>query len=158
MKYGDMARAIILPLKHADKTYIAKWAAELMFARGRGLVEACDVIVPVPIHRMRMLKRLYNQSALIAKFLSKMGHRPLAPGGLIRVRNSPSQGRMGFRDRRKNVSGAFALRDPDAFVGRRVLLVDDVVTSGATLEECARVLRACGAARVFCLTFAKVCD
>jgi ComF family protein len=158
MRYGDMARRIILPLKHADKTYIAKWMAELMFARGRALVEACDVVAPVPIHRMRMLKRFYNQSALIAGFIARAGAKKISFDGLVRLRNSPSQGHLGFRDRKRNVADAFAVKDPAVFRGKRILLIDDVMTSGATLSECAKALRACGASRVFCLTFAKVCD
>jgi ComF family protein len=158
MRYGDIAREIILPLKHADKTYIAKWMAELMFARGRALLEACDIIVPVPLHRMRLLRRFYNQSALIAGFLSKMGGRPAIFNNLVRVRNSQSQGHLGFKARKRNVLGAFRVKSPAALIGKRVLLIDDVITSGATLSECARVLKSSGAKRVSCLSFAKVCD
>lgn len=105
-----------------------------------------DLIVPVPLHRERLRARTYNQSLLLGRVLGRKWHTPVATRLLVRDRfTSPQQG-LRRRLRRRNLQGAFALHgDP---IGRRVLLVDDVLTTGATARECSRVLREGGAARV----------
>ena len=105
-----------------------------------------------------MLRRRYNQSALLAKQLAVEAGRPFLPELLTRRRNTPPQGQLGRAGRKRNVAGAFAVapRHRDDVAGRRVLLVDDVMTSGATANACAAVLKRCGAEQVFLLTAARV--
>jgi ComF family protein len=115
-----------------------------------------DVLVPVPLHPRRQRARGYNQSLLLAREVSQRLDLPLAAGAVVRRRDTPPQARAAEADaRRRNVAGAFDGR-PGAVAGRRVLLVDDVTTTGATLDACARALLAQGVASSVCaLTFAR---
>lgn len=158
MRYDDGARGLILGLKHADRTDRAPALARWMARAGAVLLADATLIVPVPLHRWRLLHRRFNQSALLARELGRLSGKPVAPGLLRRRRNTPSQGSLTRAQRADNVAGAFALRPGGAtgLVGARVLLVDDVLTTGATVEACARVLLRAGAAAVDVLTIAHV--
>jgi ComF family protein len=116
---------------------------------------APDLIVPVPLHRKRLRQRGYNQSQLIGGVLEKKWRVPLEVGNLRRIRWTEPQTSLDAADRRSNVSGAFAVRDPGRVEGKRVLLVDDVLTTGSTLRACAEPLRAAGAAAIFAVTVAR---
>jgi ComF family protein len=119
---------------------------------------AADVVVPVPLHRWRLLARRFNQAAEIARPLARMAGLAYAPEVIIRRRATPTQGGRSGSGRRRNVAGAFAA-PPKAWPrieGRRFVLVDDVLTTGATVEACARVLKAAGAARVHVAAVARV--
>lgn len=112
------------------------------------------LLVPIPLTKGRLKERGFNQSLLIARHLSRRTGIPLLPL-LVKVRETPSQTSLGPRDRRNNLKGAFALRDPFPLDGKRVLLVDDVFTTGATLSEAARTLLRAGASEVMALTLAR---
>jgi ComF family protein len=117
------------------------------------------VIVPVPLHPLRLWVRRFNQSALLAKALARRVHKPYEPLALLRTRSTPSQGEMpSAQARRKNMRGAFRVdtRRARAVKGRKVLLVDDVLTTGATVDACARALKKAGASQVAVLTLARV--
>ncbi len=157
-RYGEASRGLILGFKHGDRTHAAPAFARWLARAGAEALAAAAVIVPVPLHSWRLFRRRYNQAALLALGLAALTGVPVAPEAMRRRRNTPSQGRLDPTARRRNVRGAFAL-DPDgaaAIDGRRVLLVDDVLTTGATVEECARVLGRGGAAAVDVLTLARV--
>jgi len=117
-----------------------------------------DLIVPVPLHRQRLRWRGFNQSALLARALAIRRRRPLDVLALARVRPTPPQVGLGEADRRHNVAGAFVVRGAGVFRHRSILLVDDVMTTGATVDECARVLRRAGARRVDVLVLARALD
>jgi ComF family protein len=153
--YSEGAKKIILPFKHGDKTNLAKFMAGVMVARGSGLIGKCNVIMPVPIHLFRMLKRKYNQAALLARFVGKSSGKPVFYNALVRKRSSPPQGHMGEKERIRNVKGVFAVKSRAKLKGLKVLLIDDVFTTGATVNECAAVLKKAGASRVYVLTFAR---
>ncbi|MBB4265266.1 ComF family protein [Roseospira visakhapatnamensis] len=154
--YDDHSRALVLAFKHGDRTDAARPLAAWMARAGAPLLASTDLIVPVPLHRWRLWRRRYNQAALLARALARRSGRPWDPLALARRRATPSQGGLGRPGRVANVRGAFRVPDPARVAGRRVLLVDDVLTTGATVEECARVLRRAGALTVDVLTLARV--
>jgi ComF family protein len=154
--YNDDSRALILKFKHGDRTDMAVYLARWMFRAGRDLVEAADVIVPVPLHRWRLLARSYNQSALLGRALARLSGKPIAPNALTRIKPTRSQGGLKKADRRRNVARAFVVRRAREVEGKRVLLVDDVLTSGATANACAATLLAAGALAVDVLALARV--
>jgi ComF family protein len=154
LAYADPVRQVVLNLKHGDGTHLARVMAIQMLRVGQGWFGPDSMVVPVPLHRWRMWKRGYNQAALIGAALAKRTGTPLAVDALRRTRATTSSGAMGREARYANVAGAFHVARLVA--GRRVVLVDDVLTSGATGEACAAALKSAGAASVNLLTFARV--
>ncbi|MBR0672585.1 ComF family protein [Roseomonas soli] len=159
-RYDAGAKRLILPFKHADRTDLALPLARHMARAGAPLLARADMIVPVPAHWRRLLRRRYDQAALLAKALGALSGRQVLPDLLRRVRPTPPLADKGAAERAVTVDGAFALsrRGGAAVVGRHVLLVDDVMTSGATAEACARILLGAGAAAVEVLAAARVPD
>ena len=157
-RYDDASRPLVLGFKHADETHAAPAYGRWLARAGSELIAEADLIAPVPLHRWRLLMRRYNQSALLAAVVARIGGRRLAVDLLVRRRHTPRQGRLSRLGRHRNVRGAFALHPSwqDELPGKRVLLVDDVLTTGATVEECGRVLRRHGAVGVDVLTLARV--
>lgn len=157
-RYDDASRPLVLRLKHADRLEGVPAFARWMARAGAELMAGADLVVPVPLHRWRLLARRYNQAALLAVALARLGGLDSLPDLLVRRRRTASQGHMNREAREKNVKGAFAVRPRYAsrLGGRTVLLVDDVLTTGATVQECARVLTAAGAGAVDVLTLGRV--
>jgi ComF family protein len=114
-----------------------------------------DVVMPVPLHRARLRWRGFNQAALLGNAIARQLERPLDAGSLVRVRETDPQTGKSMRERRSNIHNAFAIRRPARIANRRILLVDDVMTTGATVDECARALLEAGARRVDVLTLAR---
>jgi ComF family protein len=154
--YTEAARPVLLAFKHSDRTINAVPLARLMARAGAMLLVECDVIAPVPLHRRRLLARRYNQSALLAAHLARAARKPHLPDLLRRVRHTPALGDLSAAERAQVLEGAIAVRRPAKAAGQRVLLVDDVMTSGATAEACARALLAAGATAVDVLAAARV--
>ncbi len=154
--YDRFSRVPILTFKHADKTEHAKTLAHFLFIAGQELFPQTDVIVSVPIHRYRLMKRTYNQSSILARLLSVKIKKPVLAGVLRRVRPTKSQGRLSLTKRKSNVANAFRVKRNKHLKGRSVLLIDDVFTTGATANECAKALKRAGAKNVFVLTIAMV--
>ena len=153
--YQGPVREAVHALKYNHLSALARPMGEMM----AGYVEAealpVDLVVPVPLFGRRQRLRGYNQSALLARELARLGMLPVAEGGLARRRDTAPQARgVDAEARRRNVAGAFAA-DGRRVEGRRVLLIDDVMTTGATLDACAQALRQAGAASVWVLTFAR---
>src|SRR5487761_210982 len=155
MRYDEASRTLVLAFKHGDKLQLAPALGRFMRRAGAELLAACDIVVPVPLHWTRLFARRYNQSAILAHALVRDGGPPVVADLLERRRATPSQGRSGRAERRRNVRGAFALKRGRGVAGRRVLLVDDVLTTGATVSECARTLLDAGATAVDVLTLAR---
>ena len=159
LAYDDNSRSPILALKHADRLDLVPGFARWLERAGRKLLAETDLIVPVPLHRFRLWTRRYNQAAELARALSRRSGRPADPLALRRTRPTPSQGAMvSARARRRNVVGAFQVPETRRaqVKGRNILLVDDVLTTGATAEAAARALKRAGAARVEVLALARV--
>ena len=154
MRYDKYSRRLVLALKY-DRTDLANALGRWMRQAGGEVLAGADLVVPVPLHWTRLLSRRYNQAGLLAHAICAAGGPPVAPDWLIRRRRTPSQGRLGPLARARNVRGAFVLRAGCDVRGKRVVIVDDVLTTGATVEECARVLRRGGAVFVAVLTLAR---
>lgn len=160
LRYDDQTRRIVLPFKYGDRTEIAKALAPHMARAGSALLRGADVLVPVPLHRLRLLSRRYNQAALLAQALSRLSGRPAALDALRRTRATQQLAHMSPKSRDAEVAGAFAVRPRRLarIEGAQVLLIDDVLTSGATAAACARALLAAGAAGVDLLVAARASD
>ncbi len=160
LRYDAQGRRLILPFKHADRAELAAVLAPHMARAGAVLLREADLLVPVPLHRWRLFHRRYNQAALLAKAVGRIAKRPCVVDALVRLRATASLGEKSAVDRATEVAGAFAVRASRAvrLAGRRVLLVDDVMTSGATANACATVLLAAGATSVDVLAAARVPD
>jgi ComF family protein len=154
--YGPVARSLALKLKYSGRTALAEIVAAQLVRH----VEPGGILVPVPLHRWRIWRRGYNQSALIARALARRSGSPFAMDLLRRKKSTPPMRGMGAAERARTVRGAFAvLQDRRAALqGATVWLVDDVHTSGATANACARALKQAGAARVIVLCWARVLD
>ncbi|WP_216332985.1 ComF family protein [Rhizobium sp. X9] len=150
------ARKLVHRLKYQDRTDLARLMALWMLRASDGTVDACDCIVPVPLHRHRFWRRRFNQSAELARHLAKAAGKPLLVDTLLRVKKTERQVGLSALARRDNVRGAFAIAPGReiGISGRRVVLVDDVYTTGATVGATSRALRKAGAVDVTVLTFA----
>jgi ComF family protein len=157
-RYDAASREVILPLKHADRTELAPALGRLMAAAGRELLDGADLLVPVPLHYWRLVARRYNQAVLLARAVGRIARVPVVPDLLRRVRATPSLGALGAAERAAMLAGtvAVAARQRGRLAGARVVLIDDVLTSGATANECTRALLAAGAAAVDVLAAARV--
>lgn len=156
--YQGVARRMVQTLKYSDRPDLAPWMARWMARAGAELLAEAAVIVPVPLHRRRFFSRRFNQSAELARALSRLSGVPFEPGAMERVKKTRQQVGLPMRDREENVRGAFHVPESaDILVrGRRVLLVDDVYTTGATAAAASRALLKRGACAVDVLTFARV--
>jgi ComF family protein len=157
--YDDAAKGAILALKRADRLEFAQLFSLWLKRAGQALLDEADVIAPVPLHWRRLWLRRYNQSAVIAQRLARLCGKPFEPQALLRTRPTPSQGEMvSVKARRRNMQGAFKVNPKRiaALQGRTVLLIDDVLTTGATIEACARALKRAKAEKVLVLTVARV--
>jgi ComF family protein len=156
--FDDVSKILVHHLKYRDRQEAGLVMARMMARAGRRLIEEADLIVPVPLYRLRLWQRRFNQAAFLARELAR--HSGLAWRGdlLLRRRATPAQVGLDAEERRRNVRNAFALKPGQAHsvTGKSILLIDDVRTTGATAEACTRVLAGAGAARVDVLTFALV--
>jgi ComF family protein len=159
LAYDDASRDLILSFKHADRLEAVPLFARWIASAGRDALDGAGVLVPVPLHWMRLAQRRYNQAAVLAHALSKLTGLPVDTAALARTRPTASQGEMpSARARKKNVVRAFAVaeRAKPALAAQKVVLVDDVLTTGATLAACAKALLRAGAATVSVVTLARV--
>jgi ComF family protein len=157
LRYDAQSSRIILGFKRAGRLDGVPLFARWMVQAGEELLADADLILPVPLHRWRLLRRGFNQSAVLAQRIGSLVGRSWAPRVLERQRATVSQQGLGAAARQQNVTArAFRVRHPERVAGARILLVDDVQTTGATLTACTTVLRRAGAEHVDVLTLARV--
>jgi ComF family protein len=160
VRYDDIARALVHSLKYGDRLDLAPTMGRWMARAGHELIAEADLLVPVPLHWRRLWARRFNQSAALAEAIARTSGLAVGHGALKRVKATAQQVGLSKSERADNVQGAFRVdAEGKAMVARRrLLLIDDVMTSGATAEACARALLRAGAARVDVLVFARVVD
>ena len=158
--FNDAARGLVHALKYRDRHEASLLMARLMARAGARLFEEAHALIPIPLHRVRLWTRRYNQSALLAQRIAEATGLPFRPELLERVKRTRQQVGLDHTARRRNVRRAFAIpgRFADAVPGKNLLLVDDVMTTGATAAACSEALLKAGAARVDVLVFALVLE
>jgi ComF family protein len=159
-RYDAAARRLVSRLKYGDRTELAIAMGRMMAVAGQELIANADIIVPVPLYRWRLWSRRFNQSALLAREIGALSGKPVEMFVLRRVKSTRPQVGLTRDQRRLNLQGAFQVKAVDkiAIEGRRVLLVDDVLTTGSTANASARVLLRAGASAVDLITFARVAE
>lgn len=160
VRYDDVARALVHALKYGDRLDLAPTMGRWMARAGDELLAEADLIVPVPLHWRRLWARRFNQSAALARIVSDISGIPVSHTALKRAKATPQQVGLSRSERALNVQGAFRVT-PDGkaeMTRRRIVLLDDVLTSGATVDACARALLRAGAKNVDVLVFARVVD
>jgi ComF family protein len=158
VRYDDIARTLVQAFKYGDRLDLAPVMGRWMANAGQELCDGADALVPVPLHWRRQWARRFNQSALLAEVVGKARRLPVSYSALKRVKATPQQVGLSQSQRAANVQGAFRVPNEGKgeVAGRRLILVDDVLTSGATTDTCARALLRAGAANVDVLVFARV--
>lgn len=156
--YDETAAALVHALKYGDRLDLAPTLGRWMAQAGRELTAEADLLVPVPLHWRRLWTRRFNQSAALAREVARACGRPAATDLVARVKATPQQVGLSRAERGRNVQGAFRVpeRSKPLLRGRRLVLVDDVLTSGATVDACARALLRAGAGSVDVLVLARV--
>ena len=153
--YDGSVRECIHFFKYKKKTYLLNTLFEVFLLPNSLDFLSCDLIVPVPLHWIREYSRGFNQAELIGKKISKRFNIPLSKTSLKRTKATPSQTGLSLKERTKNIKGAFSVRNEQKLNGKRILLVDDVMTTGATVNECSRVLLQAGAREILVYTLAR---
>ncbi len=159
-RFDDYYKEIIHRFKYAKKIPLGKKIAQRLGETINGDSDflQSDFLIPVPLHKSRYRERGFNQSQIIAEQVSKATGVALLKNALKRKKNTKDQTNLSPQQREENVRGAFLVTDPEAVKGKNVILVDDVITTGATLSECARMLKQAGAERIIGMTIAVVTD
>ncbi|MBL0374688.1 ComF family protein [Rhizobium sp. KVB221] len=155
--FDAAARSLVHALKYRDRTELAPMMAGWMARAGKELLADCDVLIPVPLHTRRLLSRRFNQAAELAFAVSRQTGKPMLATAVRRTRNTAHQVGLGRAGREDNVRGAFTVtvNGKQEVMGKRIVLIDDVYTTGATVSAIARALRRAGAADIAVLTFAR---
>lgn len=157
LHYNDASAKMILKFKHGDGTQLARIFTTWLQQFGQEILAQADLVVPVPLHRWRLVKRRYNQASLLAALVSAQSDIPCRHDVLLRHRATESQGRKTKAQRAENIRHAFAVRETlrELIQGKNIVLLDDVYTSGATVHECTQILLKAGAAQISVLTVAR---
>lgn len=154
--YDDFSKKLILDFKFHDKTDLASFLAKMLYVAGKDIfAEGVDLIVPVPLHYTRLIKRRYNQSALLAKELGKLTGIEVDYKSLIKGKITKPQIDCDGNERLKNVKDAFYVKNIANIKDKRILLIDDVLTTGSTLKECAKALKSAKPKSIDALTIAR---
>ena len=153
--YDDMSRSVMLPFKHGGRIKFARFISHAMIWALRDVDIKPDIVMPVPLANRRLFHRGYNQATLLAREIARVYNAPIDYDSVHRLYR-PNMGHKTHTERVRNIRGVFSVVDADKIRGKKILLVDDVMTSGATFDELARVLRRAGAAAVYGVVFCRV--
>lgn len=153
--YSSIIREKILDFKFKNKKYLYKFLANKLLDNLKKHSNTFDIIIPVPISLKRFFERGYNQSSLIAKFLSKSLNKPVGKFILIKTKNNKKQSILGIKEREANVKNTYQVFNANIISGKNLLLIDDIYTTGATVNECSKILKQNGAKNIIVATIAK---
>lgn len=159
--YDAASKKMILSFKHGSAFHLMPFLTQALVGAGQELFKDVDVLIPVPLHWRRLYKRGFNQSALLAQHLGHALKKEVDISSLKKTKNTPSQGDLSLEDRRKNVAACFQISSPAKIKNKSILLIDDVMTTGATLNACAKILLKEGGAKdvkALCLARVKNID
>lgn len=155
VEYDDISKKLVYSLKYDKKRYIAYHMAEIMADKFKEVnIGKIDLIVPVPLHKAKERERTFNQAYLIAKYLGRMLDKYVDNKSLVRIKNTKTQNKLTKDERKCNLKKAFKVIERDNIRNKNILLIDDVFTTGSTVDECSKVLLGSGASKVYVLTFA----
>jgi ComF family protein len=159
-RYGEISKVLVHKLKYSDKLHIAKYLATLMLNKIQAKNGSFDFIIPVPMHRKKLRRRLYNQAALIAKHISSLSGIPFLPNGLTKTLYHVPQTGLRRELRKENVRNSFGVtkKYSNVIIGKNILLIDDVYTTGATINECSKVLKSALCNNITVATVARVIE
>lgn len=157
LHYNSAAKKIIGDLKYRDTTYLAKKLAKFLYNKTKSELENIDLVVAVPLHAKKLRQRKFNQSTLLAKELAKLLNKEFSHDFLIKDQNTKPQASLTKKERQQNLKNAFKLnlKYQETVKNKNILLIDDVITTGSTLEACSKVLKKHGANDIVVLTVAK---
>jgi ComF family protein len=155
--YDENSKNMIAALKYNDKLHLVSYLGMMLKRASDEFKGQYDMIIPVPLHYQRLVKRRFNQAALLARQIAKGGKAPVELSVLERARNTSPQFGLNRAERARNVEKAFSINDGNSsrLAGKNILLIDDVLTTGATANACAKVLKKSGAEKVFIATLAR---
>lgn len=159
IKFDENSKKVIHAFKYYDKTGVAGFFARLLYDRYILEIAHSDIIIPVPMHKLKRLLRMYNQAHILAKELAKIAAKPLYTDLLLKTKWTKSQASLTKKEREKSLSGSFSVNIKYMKSGflkdKKVLLVDDVITTASTIKECSRMLKKAGASEVHVITIAR---
>ncbi|WP_371218649.1 ComF family protein [Orientia tsutsugamushi] len=152
--FNEDSKFLIHAFKYYDKPLIAMMLAQLLYVRYQYNILSADYIIPVPIHRFKLLLRGYNQAQVLGKYLSDIAKLPIKSNILIKYKWTKSQTKLTKKERIKNISGSFRINNSEIIKNKKIILLDDVVTTGTTVNLCTKLLKNAGAKSVFVLCIA----
>ncbi len=153
-KFDEKSKKIIHSLKYMDKTSISKFVTRLIYFRYFEEIQDYDAIIPVPMHKLKRLMRFYNQSELLAKDLEKFASKTVLSNVLYKSKMTPPQMSLRGKERVNNVKNSFSIKNCELIYDKNIILIDDVITTGATIENCAKLLKNAGAKSILVLGIA----
>lgn len=154
-KFDENSKKLIHNFKYYDKTHLSKFFSKIIYYKYRDIINTADLVIPVPMHKLKRILRLYNQAHILAKDISILANIPLDPKSLKKVKYTKSQTFLTKSERSKNLVNTIIVENNELIKGKKILLVDDVITTGETINNCAKVLKKNGASKVIILSIAK---
>lgn len=156
-RYKDKIRELLIDYKFNDKSYLYNFFSELLIKNKKvcKILKSCDIIIPVPLHKIRLHERGYNQSELIINDVAKKINLQVEINVLKKIKNIKPQSEKGYKERMKDIKGVYIVENYERIIGKKVLVFDDVYTTGSTTNECKKVLLEAGAKKVVILTMTR---
>ena len=151
LKFNYLSKLLIHGVKYGDKTHVAEFLSTILYSKYQKEINECDIIIPVPMHKFKRWLRLYNQAQVIAEFINKRARKKLSHT-LMKSKFTRPQSTLTQKARFANLKNSFRVTDKKVVLNKHILLVDDVMTTGTTIDRCSKILKEAGAAKVTAIT------